>query len=289
MNEPKQKPRKPKIELRESAKPLASPETRPPLSPDHPASLLFAPALAALGDQSTAPVNQATSAVDQSTTPTPPVETLSLVDQSTSPPVDQNPELTYPSRLNRRKKGIWLPTHKLDHYEDWQHKNRRRHRTFQDLVEYAMDIVTGIPVDQSTSLPVHQSTALINPNDLTNLIINDPKLQRAAAKYSQVTGRPFNPNDYRAYLEVAHLDIGAIERGLEEGKRIADRLGKPMNGFLYARDPILREGRKTPPAPVVASELPSCERCRDNPDRLVAKYVDGERRGMVKCDHREGG
>jgi hypothetical protein len=232
--------------------------------------------------QLTTVVNQSTSLDDQLTTTPPTIESLPLVNQLTSQTAAQPEERFYPSRTRRKLKGIRLPVEKLEQYEDWQHANRKRFPDFQDAVEYAMDWLTSQPVSQLTSQPVNQSTTLIN-NDLNNLIINDAKAQKALGKYSQVTGKSATANDHTAYLEVSTLPIEAIERGLEETKRRADKAGKQMNSFRYALNVIRDEASRVP---VVAQNTPQpnisgCPDCSGT----GFYYPQGQAGGVTRCPH----
>jgi len=235
-----------------------------------------------LVSQLTNVVDQSTSLDDQLTITQATTESPPRVNQLTSQPMVQPEERFYPSRTRRKLKGIRLPIEKLERYEDWQHANRKRFPDFQDAVEYAMDWLTSQPVNQSTGQPVSQSTTLIN-NDLNNLIINDPKAQRALGKYSQITGKPATANDHAAYLEVSILPIEAIERGLEETKRRADKAGKQMNSFRYALNVIRDEATKIPP---VAQNTPqpdisACSDCSGT----GFYYPQGQAGGVARCPH----
>ncbi len=235
------------------------------------------------------PVNQLTAVVDQSTsldnqltTPAPPIESPMLVNQLTSQPVTQPKERFYPSRTRRTLKGIRFQSHKLEQYEEWHFRNRKRFPSFQDAVEYAMDWLTSQPIDQLTNQPVSQLTTLIN-NDLNNLIINDAKAQRALGKYSQVTGKPATLNDHAAYLEVSALPVEAIERGLEETKRRADKAGKQVNSFKYALNVIREEAAKfVPPTPDAGPIY--CDRCRDM-NGMYYPDPNDHSKGLAKCRH----
>jgi len=235
------------------------------------------------------PVNQLTSVVDQSTsldnqltTNNSQIETPTLVNQLTSVGVSQTEEKFYPSRTRRTLKGIRFQSHKLEQYEEWHFKNRKRFPSFQDAVEYALDWLTSQPVNQLTSPLVNQSTTLIN-NDLNNLIINDAKAQKALGKYSQVTGKPATANDHAAYLEVSNLPVEAIERGLEETKRRADKAGKQMNSFKYALNVIREEAAKSPP---VAQNTPQADfsGCPDC-SGTGFWYPEGIEKGVQRCKH----
>jgi hypothetical protein len=205
-----------------------------------------------------------------------------LVTQLPSRPVTQMEEKYYPSRVQRRQKSIRLPISKLEKYEDWQHANRKRFADFQDLVEYALDWVTSQPASQLPNQPAGHIPTLIN-NDLNNLIINDAKAQRALGKYSQVTGKPATSNDYAAYLEVSGLPIEAIERGLEETKRRADRAGKQMNSFKYALNVIREEAAKTPPVTQNSpqADFSGCLDCSGT----GFWYPEGIEKGVQRCKH----
>jgi hypothetical protein len=235
-----------------------------------------------LVNQLTTVVDQSTSLDDQLTTNRSQVESPSLVNQLTSRPDAQTDEKFYPSRTRRTLKGIRFQSHKLEQYEEWHFKNRKRFPSFQDAVEYAMDWLTSQPVNQSTSQPVNQSTTLIN-NDLNNLIINDAKAQRALGKYSQVTGKPATANDHAAYLEVSNLPVEAIERGLEETKRRADKAGKQMNSFKYALNVIREEAAK---APLVGQNAPQADfsGCPDC-SGTGFWYPEGIEKGVQRCKH----
>ncbi len=246
------------------------------------ASSLTAPEIVLeLDNQLTTLVNQSTTLDNQLTAVMPIAEALPQVNESTSQPVNQSEERFYPSRTRRTLKGIRFQSHKLEKFEEWHFKNRKRFPSFQDAVEYAMDWLTSQPVDQLTNQPVNQSTTLIN-NDLNNLIINDAKAQRALGKYSQLTGKPVTLSDHATYLEISGLPVEAIERGLEETKRRADRAGKQMNSFKYALNVIREEATKIiPPAaePVAAF----CDRCRDSSGMVMI-----EREGKpyaTRCPH----
>ncbi len=205
-----------------------------------------------------------------------------LVTQLPSRPVTQHEEKYYPSRVQRRQKSIRLPINKLEKYEDWQHANRKRFADFQDLVEYALDWVTSQPANQLPNQPAGQIPTLIN-NDLNNLIINDAKAQRALGKYSQVTGKPVTPNDHAAYLEVSGLPVEAIERGLEETKRRADRAGKQMNSFKYALNVIREEAAKIPPVTQnsLQADFSGCPDCSGT----GFWYPEGIEKGVQRCKH----
>jgi len=207
---------------------------------------------------------------------------LSLVTRLPSHPVTQPEEKYYPSRVQRRQKSIRLPINKLEKYEDWQHANRKRFPDFQDLVEYALDWVTSQPASQLPSQPAGQIPTLIN-NDLNNLIINDAKAQRALRKYSQVTGRAATANDHAAYLEVSGLPLEAIERGLEETKRRADKAGKQMNSFKYALNVIREEAAKLPAVMQSAPQVDysTCPDCHGT----GFWYPHGTEKGVAKCRH----
>lgn len=235
-----------------------------------------------LVNQLTTVVDQSTSLDDQLTTNHLQVNTLPLVNQLTSQPSAQTDEKFYPSRTRRTLKGIRFQSNKLEQYEEWHFKNRKRFPSFQDAVEYAMDWLTSQPVNQSTSQPVNQSTTLIN-NDLNNLIINDARAQRALGKYSQVTGKPATANDHAAYLEVSNLPVEAIERGLEETKRRADRAGKQMNSFKYALNVIREEAAKATP---VAQNTPQADfsGCPDC-SGTGFWYPEGIEKGVQRCKH----
>jgi hypothetical protein len=211
-----------------------------------------------------------------------PSENSLLVTQLPSRPVTQPEEKYYPSRVQRRQKSIRLPVNKLEIYEDWQHANRKRFPDFQDLVEYALDWVTSQPAGQLPSQPAGQLPTLIN-NDLNNLIINDAKAQRALGKYSQVTGKPATPNDHTAYLEVSALPVEAIERGLEETKRRADKAGKQVNSFKYALNVIREEAAKITPTVQNApeSDFSACPNCAGT----GFWYPDGTDKGVARCSH----
>jgi hypothetical protein len=246
--------------------------------------------IAAVPEPPTETVNQLTAVVDQSTsldnqltTVAPPLESLPLVNQLTSQPVPQSDERLYPSRTRRTLKGIRFQSHKLEQYEEWHFKNRKRFPSFQDAVEYAMDWLTSQPANQLTSPPVNQSTTLIN-NDLNNLIINDAKAQRALGKYSQVTGKPATANDHAAYLEVSNLPIEAIERGLEETKRRADKAGKQVNSFKYALNVIREEAVKI--VPPITQNAPQAD-FSDCPDCAGTGfwYPEGTEKGVRRCSH----
>jgi hypothetical protein len=210
------------------------------------------------------------------------IESSSLVNQLTSETPPQPEEKFYPSRRQRTLKGIRFQSHKLEQYEEWHFKNRKRFPSFQDAVEYAMDWLTSQPVSQLTSQQVNQSTTLIN-NDLNNLIINDAKAQRALGKYSQVTGKPATANDHAAYLEVSNLPVEAIERGLEETKRRADKAGKQMNSFKYALNVIREEAAKSPS---VAQNTPQADfsGCPDC-SGTGFWYPEGIEKGVQRCKH----
>jgi hypothetical protein len=218
----------------------------------------------------------------QPSTNTSPGDDALLVTQLPSRPVTQPEEKYYPSRVQRRQKSIRLPVNKLEKYEDWQHANRKRFPDFQNLVEYALDWVTSQPASQLPSQLVTQLPTLIN-NDLNNLIINDAKAQRALGKYSQVTGKPATANDHAAYLEVSALPIEAIERGLEETKRRADKAGKQMNSFKYALNVIREEAAKAKP---VAQNTPQADfsGCHDC-SGTGFWYPEGIEKGVQRCKH----
>jgi hypothetical protein len=246
--------------------------------------------IAAVPDLADEPVNQLTTVVDQSTSLDDQltsdgmqVEAPLLVNQLTSQPLPQPDEKLYPSRTRRTLKGIRFQCHKLEQYEEWHFKNRKRFPSFQDAVEYAMDWLTSQPVNQLTSQPVNQSTTLIN-NDLNNLIINDAKAQRALGKYSQVTGKPATLNDHTAYLEVSSLPVEAIERGLEETKRRADKAGKQMNSFKYALNVIREEAVKIVP-PIThnapQADFSGCPDCAGT----GFWYPEGTEKGVRRCLH----
>lgn len=246
--------------------------------------------IAVVPDLPDEPVNQLTTVVDQSTsldnqltTDRLQIETPPLVNQLTSQPAAQTEEKFYPSRTRRTLKGIRFQSHKLEQYEEWHFKNRKRFPSFQDAVEYAMDWLTSQPVNQSTSQPVNQLTTLIN-NDLNNLIINDAKAQRALGKYSQVTGKPASPNDHAAYLEVSSLPVEAIERGLEETKRRADKAGKQVNSFKYALNVIREEAAKI--VPPITQNAPQAD-FSDCPDCAGTGfwYPEGTEKGVRRCAH----
>lgn len=234
-------------------------------------------------NQLTTVVDQSTSLDNQLTTTRSQVEALPLVNQLTNQPNIQTDEKFYPSRTQRTLKGIRFQSHKLEQYEEWHFKNRKRFPSFQDAIEYAMDWLTSQPVSQLTSPPVNQSTTLIN-NDLNNLIINDAKAQRALGKYSHVTGKPATPNDHAAYLEVSSLPVEAIERGLEETKRRADKAGKQMNSFKYALNVIREEAVKIVP-PITQNapqaDFSDCADCAGT----GFWYPDGTEKGVRRCSH----
>jgi hypothetical protein len=228
------------------------------------------------------PATQLPTLDTQPATTAEPAEPYSLVTQLPSQPAVQSDERYYPSRVQRRQKSIRLPVNKLEQYEEWQFRNRKRFPDFQDLVEYALDWVTNQPVTQIPSQPTGQIPTLIN-NDLNNLIINDAKAQRALGKYSQVTGKPATPNDYAAYREVSGLPVEAIERGLEETKRRADKAGKQVNSFKYALNVIREEAAKfVPPAPDAAPVY--CDRCRDM-NGMYYPDPNDHSKGLAKCRH----
>lgn len=228
------------------------------------------------------PATQLPTLDTQPATTTEPVEPPSLVTQLPSQPVTQSDERYYPSRVQRRQKSIRLPVNKLEQYEEWQFRNRKRFPDFQDFVEYALDWVTNQPDTQIPSQPTGQIPTLIN-NDLNNLIINDAKAQRALGKYSQVTGKPATANDHAAYLEVSNLPVEAIERGLEETKRRADRAGKQMNSFKYALNVIREEAAKATP---VAQNTPQADfsGCPDC-SGTGFWYPEGIEKGVQRCKH----
>lgn len=234
-------------------------------------------------NQSTSLDDQLTSSDSQLTTDRPQIETSLLVNQLTSQPVAQPEEKYYPSRTRRTLKGIRFQSNKLEQYEEWHFKNRKQFPSFQDAVEYAMDWLTSQPVNQSTSPLVNQSTTLIN-NDLNNLIINDAKAQRALGKYSQVTGKAATPNDHAAYLEVSGLPVEAIERGLEETKRRADKAGKQVNSFKYALNVIREEAVKI--MPTITQNAPQAD-FSDCPDCTGTGfwYPEGTEKGVRRCSH----
>lgn len=89
------------------------------------------------------PVNQLTTLVNQSTEIMGlPLEPL----QQTTPLLTE--EAFYPSRTNRRLKGIRLPAHKLAQWEMWCLLNDV---SFQDAVERAMDELVQKPVNWLTT------------------------------------------------------------------------------------------------------------------------------------------
>lgn len=82
-------------------------------------------------------VNQLTSEVNQLAG--------QLVNQSTSQPVSQLAiEKKYPSRRQRKLKGVRLPVQKLEKWELWCFLNKVE---FQDAVEQALDWLTSQPVN----------------------------------------------------------------------------------------------------------------------------------------------
>jgi len=236
-------------------------------------------------DWSTTPVNQSTKLDDQLTAPRVVKESSPLVNQSTSQPVNQPDESLFPSRVERRLKGIRFPAKKLDAYEAWHFQRRHIFKDFQDAVEYAMDWLTSQPDDQLTSRPVNQTTTLIN-KELNNLLnINDEKTRRLMARYTEVTGRTVKAKDLEAYSEIAHLDESAIERGIIDAPRRAREAGHTINGFRYCIFSILDAARAAP-APAAAAPT-VCDLCTETPG-FVWGDPDDRSKGMKPCPHREG-
>lgn len=235
-----------------------------------------------LVNQSTTVVDQSTSLVDQSTTP---LLLSALVDQSTSQPVNQSMERFFPSRCERRMKGIRLPIDKLEIYEDWQYKNKKVFKDFQDMVEYALDWLTGQPVDQLTNLPVNQSTTLINSKVNNQVIINDEKTKRIAAQYMELTGRNFNRKDLEAYGEVAQLEESVIVRGMQVAIQRGQAAGRTINGFRYALQCIKDVAKITTSvsAELDKTDYGACPDCHGTGFHYVDELDRGK--GVEKCMH----
>lgn len=180
-------------------------------------------------------------------------------------------------------KGIRLPVDKLEAYEDWQHENRKVFKDFQDMVEYALDWLTSQPLDQLTSRPVDQSTALTNNKINTQVIINDEKMKRVAAKYTELTGRNFNHKDAEAYGEVAQLDESAITGGLQTAIQRGQSAGRTINGFRYAVS-CIRDIAKltTPSGEPERADYSACPDCAGS----GFYYPEGLEKGVKKCPHK---
>lgn len=232
-------------------------------------------------DQSTNPVDQTTSLDDQSTSPEIVKEPLPVVDQSTSQPVDQPTPRAFPSRVERRMKGIRFPVKKLAAYEEWHFRRRHLFRDFQDAVEYAMDWLTSQPDDQLTSRLLDQSTALINKELNNQLSFNGEKAAKDMAAYTRLTNNPAKPKDWEAYAEVAHIDSAAIEQGIKEGIQRAKQLGRPVLGFRWCVFAIQDAAR----APVKSTgPVELCDLCRPM-NGLVYGDPSDTSKGVKRCTH----
>lgn len=233
-------------------------------------------------DQSTTPVNQITTLVNQSTNEPAVLSPAPLVNQSTSQPINQLDENRFPSRRGRRLKGIRLPADKLEQYEDWQHTNRKVFKDFQDMVEYALDWLTSQPINQLSNLPVNQSTTLIN-NVNNQLVINDEKAKKVLGKYSELSKRTVHKRDIEAYREVEHLSAETMIIGLELTKQRADKSGSPFNSFRYALN-CIKEIAANVPQPEAIEQMNS----KDCPDCFGTGFTQEVRDGVAgarKCKH----
>lgn len=197
-----------------------------------------------------------------------------LVPQSPSRPAD---EYTYPSRIRRRKKGIRLPSDKLQAYEDWQHARRDRFPSFQDAVEYAMDQMIE---NWGTSRPGDQSPALINKSN-KQLVIKDEKAKKVLARFTELTRRAPSQNDVDAYGEVAHVDLGVILREMGEIKARADRANSPVNGFRYFVRDVLKAAQVVAASVEEKRDTSACPDCGGS----GFYYPQGTDKGVSKCKH----
>jgi hypothetical protein len=132
------------------------------------------------------PVDQSTSVVDQST---------SLpVDHTTSRPIEQ----TYRSRTERIKIGVRLPAHKVEKYKLWCFINKV---DLQAAIEKGMDYVTGLPGDQTTAI-----------NDLIDL--DDTLNDDISIFYQKWTRNKFTDKDKKTLEEIQHLAPHVIKSGI---------------------------------------------------------------------------
>lgn len=150
-------------------------------------------------------------------------QTTTVVDQTTSRPVDQN----YKSRTERTKIGVRLPAHKVEKYKLWCFVNKV---SLQDAIEKGMDWVTGRPDDQTTTI-----------NDLDDL--DDIKTDDALIFYRRWTKNQLTDKDREAYEEVRHLAPHVIKSGILVS---VVRSKSKIRSFRYCLGAILETAESNP-------------------------------------------
>lgn len=143
-------------------------------------------------------------------------QTTTLDDQATSTPDDQTTtiENKYPSRVQRRKKGIRLPISKLEKYETFCFVHKL---DFQDAVEMAMDWL----VAQGTGRP--DGHVLIDRLDET-------KDDEVLIYYAKMTGNKIKDADRKAREDLRHFSVETIKCGIITS---VYRAKAKINSFRY--------------------------------------------------------
>lgn len=163
-----------------------------------------------------------------------------LDDQTTGRPIDQETiqlvESDYPSRRNKVKIGVRLPSQKVEKYKLWCLLNKV---DLQDAVERGLDWVTGGMVDQSTGKQGGRETAY-QYDDLDNALNDD-----IINFYEKLTKNKWKEADTESLREVEHYAPHILKAGVVLSLH---RVKTRINSFRYCVNAI-HESAEAKPGP----------------------------------------